>query len=70
VTSCHFTYFRWEDNSFKKFTSWDSDKEDFKWQIPDMVQVDFEIKGPTGLSYTGFYQFKPELPFHGLNPSF
>lgn len=70
VVSCRFSYYRWEDNSFKKFTSWDSDKEDFRWQIPDMIQVDIELKGQAGLSFTGFYQFKPELPFHGLNPSF
>jgi prepilin-type N-terminal cleavage/methylation domain-containing protein len=70
ITSSKFSYYKWVDNSFTAYTSWDSDKEDFKWQIPDMVRIDIEIKGPTGLSYTGFYEFKPELPFHGLNPTF
>jgi prepilin-type N-terminal cleavage/methylation domain-containing protein len=70
ITSCKFTYYRWKDNSLNMVNSWDSDKEDFKWQIPDMIQVEIEVKGPTGLSYSGLYQFKPELPFHGLNPSF
>jgi hypothetical protein len=70
VTKCKFTYYRWEDNSFKAFNSWDSDQEDFKWQIPDVVQVDIEVKGPGGLDFTGTYRFKPELPYHGLNPSF
>jgi hypothetical protein len=70
VVSCKFTYFRWDEKSFTSFTSWDSDKEDFKWQIPDMIQVEIEVKGQAGLDFTGLYQFKPELPFHGLNPSF
>jgi hypothetical protein len=70
VTSCKFTYYRWDDKSFTAFTSWDSDKEDFRWRIPDMIQVEIEIKGQTGLSFTGFYQFKPEIPFNGLNSSF
>jgi len=70
ITSFKFSYYKWVDNSFTAYTTWDSDKDDFKWQIPDMIRVDIEIKGPTGLSYTGFYEFKPELPFHGLNPSF
>ncbi|MFL5812365.1 MAG: type II secretion system protein J [Bdellovibrionia bacterium] len=71
VTSCKFTYYRWDDNkSFTAFTSWDSDKEDFRWRMPDMIQVEIEVKGQTGLSFTGFYQFKPEIPLNGLNSSF
>lgn len=70
ITENKLTYFKRVDNDWKPYTSWDSDTEDFKYQIPDMIEFSFTVKGPTGLSYQGDYFFKPELPLHGLNPSF
>lgn len=53
---------RWEKN-------WDSDKDEFKNIYPDIVEISIEVVGPTQLSFTGKFRFRPEIPLHGLNPS-
>lgn len=50
--------------------SWDSvDSDEDRNIYPDIVEVNFEVYGPTKLYFNGIYDFKPELPFNGIDPS-
>jgi len=50
--------------------AWDSvDTDEDKNIYPDIVEVNFEVYGPTKLYFNGVYDFKPELPFNGIDPS-
>lgn len=51
------------------YNSWDSDKEEFKNAYPDMIEVTLGVVGPSRLSFEGQYQFRPEVPLRGLDPS-
>jgi prepilin-type N-terminal cleavage/methylation domain-containing protein len=48
-------------------TSWDSEKVDNLF--PDIIRVEFEVHGPSNMSFEGSYYFRPEAPLNGLNPS-
>jgi prepilin-type N-terminal cleavage/methylation domain-containing protein len=59
-----------KDNGLGKWeTSWDSDQEDYREKYPDIVRVTIEVNGPMGLTHTGVYEFRPEVPLRGLDPS-
>jgi len=62
-----YRYYRKDKDSWS--TSWDSDKEDFKNIYPDIIEVKLEVLGPTRLSFEGLFQFRPEVPLNGLDPS-
>ena len=50
--------------------SWDSvDSDEDKNIYPDVVEVNFEVYGPSKMYFNGIYDFKPELPFNGIDPS-
>ncbi len=51
------------------YSSWDSEKSDFKDKMPDAVEVKLEVLGPSNLNFEGTYRFKPEMPFNGLAPT-
>jgi prepilin-type N-terminal cleavage/methylation domain-containing protein len=67
-----FRYFRKDkDNGIGAWErGWDSDSEDQKNIYPDIVEVNFEINGPSRLYFNGIYDFRPELPLNAINPSF
>jgi hypothetical protein len=50
--------------------AWDSDKEDTKNRFPDIVEVSFEVLGPSHLSFDGVYKFRPEVSPSGLDATF
>lgn len=70
VVKGEFAFYRWQDNKLERYTSWDSDTDDFKNQIPDIIEFVFNLKGASQLSFDGNYRFKPEIPVHGIFPSF
>ena len=71
IKKLRFRYWRKDkDNGLGRWeTSWDSDKEDFKGKYPDIVEVTLEVNGLDHLSYTGIYNFRPEAPLRGMDPS-
>lgn len=70
VVKAEFAFYRWKENKLERHTTWDSDTDDFKNQIPDIIELVLELKGPSQMSFEGDYRFKPEIPIHGIFPSF
>jgi general secretion pathway protein J len=60
----------WRKDKPKEFVNtWDSDKEETKNIYPDMIEVTFEVHGPSKLVFDGIYNFRPEVPLSGISPS-
>jgi Type II secretion system (T2SS), protein J len=70
VVKAEFGYYRWQDNKLEHYNTWDSDTDDFRNQIPDIIEIVLDMKGPQQMSFQGNYRFKPEIPIHGFFPSF
>ena len=49
--------------------TWDSDTEEPKNTYPDLIKLQLEVKGQQKMFFEGTYEFRPEVPLHGLNPS-
>jgi prepilin-type N-terminal cleavage/methylation domain-containing protein len=50
--------------------SWDSvDSDEDRNIYPDVIEVNFEVYGLSKMYFNGVYDFKPELPFNGIDPS-
>lgn len=49
--------------------SWDTDKDEFRYMYPDIVELTLEVQGPPRTSFEGRFLFRPELPLRALNPS-
>lgn len=58
-----------DSNELKCFDEWDSDREDFKNALPDVVEATIEVLGPERLTFSGVYKFRPEVPHRGLSPT-
>ena len=48
---------------------WDSDSDEQKNIYPDIVELTFDVVGPSQLAFSGRFLFKPELPLRAINPS-
>ncbi len=64
IKAWKFRYYHKENKQWMQ--SWDSDSADNQDRLPDLVEVQLEVKAPRSLSFDGVYQFKPELPLNGL----
>lgn len=71
IKKLKFRYWRKDvDNGLGRWeTSWDNDKTDLKEKYPDIVEITVEVNGPQHLTFTGIYNFRPEVPLRGLDPS-
>ena len=69
IKKMSFTYLQRDGNTWKKLSSWDSDREDTKFLYPDLVQVTLEAVGPRNELFEGTFKFKPEIPLNGIFPS-
>ncbi len=69
ISKLTYTYYQREGNTWKNLRSWDSDKEETKNIIPDIIEIKLEVKGPKNLNFEGKYKFRPEIPLNGLNHS-
>lgn len=68
IQKIKYRYYRASDKTW--FNEWDSSKiEERKSVYPDMIEIKIELKGPSRLSFEGTFQFRPEIPLRGLNPS-
>ena len=69
VKKLSYTYYQRDGNTWKNFRSWDSDKEETKNLIPDIIELKIEVVGPKKQVFEGRYKFRPEIPLNGINPS-
>ncbi|MGK5090221.1 type II secretion system protein GspJ [Bdellovibrionota bacterium FG-2] len=68
ITSLTFQFYNKEKDTWER--SWDSEKEDTHYLFPDSIEMKFEIVGPSKLSFTGVYYFKPEVPIAGFDATY
>ncbi len=47
-------------------TTWDSEGADTREILPDLVELTIEVAAAKGLSYTGQYLIRPEVPVYGI----
>jgi prepilin-type N-terminal cleavage/methylation domain-containing protein len=67
VKTCTFTFNQREGDKWKPIKSWDSQKEEFGFFPPDMIEIQLEIIGPKQQSFEGKIKIRPELPFYGIS---
>jgi len=67
LKSLQFAYYRKDKERWEK--SWDTEKDEFKGLYPDIIRVQFEAFGPSNLSFNGNFEFRPEIPLNGIDPS-
>jgi len=67
IKKLKYRYYHKEKDAWS--TSWDSDREDYKNIYPDIIEIKIEVLGPSRLSFDGLFQFRPEVPLDGLDPS-
>lgn len=69
VKSLVYTYQQRDGNGWKTFKNWDSDHQDTKNLIPDIIELKLDVYGPKKQIFEGRYKFRPEIPYNGLYPS-
>jgi prepilin-type N-terminal cleavage/methylation domain-containing protein len=69
IKKLKFRFYRKDKNLGEWQSAWDSDSDDVRNLFPDIVEVNFEVTGPSKLFFNGIYYFRPEIPLNGLNPS-
>lgn len=69
IKSMSFTYFQRDGNTWKKFKSWDTDKEETKNIFPSYIELKLEVAGPRNLNFESNFKMRPEIPLNGLNSS-
>jgi prepilin-type N-terminal cleavage/methylation domain-containing protein len=69
IKKLKFRFYRKDKNLGEWQPSWDSDTDEVRNIFPDIVEVNFEVTGPSKLFFNGIYYFRPEIPLNGLNPS-
>ncbi|MGE0614562.1 MAG: type II secretion system protein GspJ [Bacteriovoracia bacterium] len=67
IKSLKYRYYRKDKTQW--VTSWDTDHSDTKNIYPDVIEVEFEVRGGPRLNHTGRFRFRPEMPLNGLSPS-
>ncbi len=66
VKKLSFSYLFREGNTWRTLKSFDSEQEQPKYSIPDLIVIDIEVAGGKNLSFEGKYKFRPEIPFNGI----
>ncbi|MCC7442635.1 MAG: prepilin-type N-terminal cleavage/methylation domain-containing protein [Bdellovibrionales bacterium] len=62
--------FRYFEKAKERWHSrWDSETQDFRYRIPDLIELAIEVQGTETLSFQGSYLFRPEIPIYGIHPS-
>jgi prepilin-type N-terminal cleavage/methylation domain-containing protein len=69
IKKLKFRFYRKDKNLGEWQPSWDSDTDEVRNMFPDIVEINFEVTGPSKLFFNGIYDFRPETPLNGLNPS-
>jgi prepilin-type N-terminal cleavage/methylation domain-containing protein len=69
IKKLKFRFYRKDKNLGEWQPTWDSDTDEVRNMFPDIVEVNFEVTGPSKLFFNGIYDFRPEIPLNGLNPS-
>ena len=65
ISKLQYRYYKKDKNQW--YSSWDSDKEDFRNVYPDIIEVTVDVRGPFRLNFEGRYRFRPEVPLRGLD---
>ncbi len=68
ITKLSFRFYHKEKTTWER--SWDSEKEETHYLFPDIIEMKVELIGPSKLSFTGVYYFKPEVPIAGLDATY
>jgi prepilin-type N-terminal cleavage/methylation domain-containing protein len=68
IESIKFEYYDLEREDW--VSNWDTESADRRNRYPDQVRITLKVKGAGRLAFEGAYVFRPEMPLHGLNPSF
>jgi prepilin-type N-terminal cleavage/methylation domain-containing protein len=66
IKTLSFSFLQRDRDTWKTSRSWDSDKEEYKNNYPDVIEVKLELVGPDHLYFEGKFKFKPEFPFNGI----
>jgi prepilin-type N-terminal cleavage/methylation domain-containing protein len=69
IKKLKFRYYNKNEENGTWDTKWDTDSNDNRNIFPDIVEINFEVTGPSKLFFNGIYDFRPEIPLNGLNPS-
>jgi general secretion pathway protein J len=70
IKKLEYAYYQQDSNTWKVFKSWDSDKEETKNLMPDIIELKMEVVGKKSQSFEAIYKFRPEIPFNGVDASF
>lgn len=70
IKNLQFSFYQWDKESWKISKSWDNEKEEYRNNYPDVIEVKLELVGPEHLSFEGSFKFKPEFPFNGIPARF
>lgn len=66
VKTLSFTFYQRDRDNWKTSKTWDTDKEEYKNNYPDVIELKLELVGTNHLYFEGTFKFKPEFPFNGF----
>lgn len=67
INNFKFMYYSKEKDRWE--SKWDTESADHKHIFPDIIRIEFELKGPGTLAFDGQYNLRPEIPLNGIHPS-
>ncbi|MBL7715331.1 MAG: prepilin-type N-terminal cleavage/methylation domain-containing protein [Bdellovibrionales bacterium] len=67
IKEINFKYYRHDKKQW--FSTWDSDSQETKYLLPDMIEMKIKATAGDRLNFDGAFYFKTEIPHHGLSPT-
>lgn len=70
IRKISYSYLQQQGQTWKTFRSWDSNNEDTKLKLPDIIIMSLEVEGPKRQTFEGIFKFRPEIPINAIPKTF